>query len=237
MKTVLSIAIALAWCVPALADRVVSPDADIANGGGGSGGTRENPPLTAKEMTCLMQKNETNPAQAQKTAEALAQALQILNLDNAKLTRICMMHFLAQIKAESGNGASQVEGGGSGPGVGLIQVTGSANLRMVAKCMNEANPGMGNGVVENPKGTIGSDPLKSATASLCWWRENMLNNPSHLDKCLSGSPDAADAITHIVNGGSENAKLSKAAVKTVGDRMGNFEKLKMGEPSCRQWSI
>lgn len=205
----------------------------------GIGGATET--MRASEIKCLLEKVKVPSDQAQKTAEAMAQALQMIKFPSSRFTRISLLHFIAQIKSESQAGGELIEKGARSPsktGYGLIQVTGPDNLKQAQDCMNRVQPGFGNGVASNPKATLGnpSNLLKPALASFCWWEKNIVQNDEHDEISKSPTEDDEKKIHEIVNTGHIGGKVTGGA-QQVKERQSTFTQLKEGERQCRQISV
>lgn len=205
----------------------------------GTGGATEN--MHASEIKCLLEKVKVPSAQAQKTAEAMAQALQMIKFPSDKFTRISLYHFIAQIKSESDAGGLLIEKAPKSAdktGYGLIQVTGPDNLQQAQKCMNEIQAGLGNGVASNPAKTLGNknDLLKPALASFCWWKKNIVENAKHVEISKGPTEEHEKQIHEIVNTGHIGGKVTGGATQ-VKERQTTFTQVKEAERQCRQYAI
>ena len=185
--------------------------------------------MAAPEIKCLLKSEGIDEQTASKTSDVLARALPKIQLDGRKFNRISFLHFLAQIKSESGAGQNETQIGDQPPnkkGYGLNQVTGFDNLEDCAKCMNQVQPGLGDGVVQSPETTVGAhgDPYKSAMISLCWWRNNIVNNSRNDSICLQPTGVAVIDITQISNSGHIGGKVTGGEA-SLDKREDSFQKL------------
>lgn len=207
---------------------------------GGSMGA-STPPAQIK---CLLAKIGIKEPTATQTAEGLSKALQAMKFQSDQFPPSALLHFIAQIKAESGAGAENTEKGAKSPdktGYGLIQVTGQTNLNKAQQCINQKAPGRCTGGQTNPGQVFGAgakDQFCPAMASLCWWEANITQNEGHNKYAKEMNGEADKHISSIVNTGHDGTGAGMTGgVKNANDRATTFEQLEQGEQSCRQYSI
>ncbi len=198
-------------------------------------------PKMSRKVSCMLQHTRVKKEQADETAYAVVKAAAKMGLPSDKFSFVSLMHFLAQIRAESAAGANTIEDNpksSSVRGYGFIQVTGPANLLMVSKCMNEIDPGSGNNVVSSPATTIGKDPYLGALSSLCWWKRNIAENNKHCEISKDTSVNSCINIHKIVNTGSMNSKVQVTGGNAEEQRrVQHFNQLMQGEKQCRDLNI
>jgi predicted chitinase len=197
------------------------------------------PIVSAKELTCALEKVKVDPAVAQRTAEGCTQALRDINFPADKFNLPSLLNFLAQSSAESNYGANLTQDGLQAydkKGYGVIQVTGIDNLRACKKCMNEITSNLGEGVDNNPETIIGDsskDSYKSCLCSLCWWKENMINNEEHNRVTLD--LNHTKEVTQCVNGGGIGHKITDGDAN-VAKRQKALTEIQQGLRQCQSTS-
>lgn len=197
--------------------------------------TRWTPPMSAGQISCTLKKAGINPQQAEESGEALFQALKEMNFPSSRFDKTSLLHFLAQIKDESGAGAALIQQGNvsaSKRGFGAIQVTGPDNLAAASKCMNRVDPPSGNGVANNPAGTLGASTYKSMLGSLCWWEMNFVANEKRAQISMRTDAQAVDDVHEIVNGGHVGAQTTGGKAEEL-KRQASFTKILNGERQCQ----
>lgn len=240
MSKVLNVLLPIALAMTAIhvqaTETAGSSDAGSASSSGSSGDV-----MSTGEVKCLLEKIGVDSHMAESTATNVTEALKLMKFDSAEFTRTSLLHFLAQIHAESTSGKNMTEKApksASRTGFGYIQVTGKRNLRSAEQCMNEVSPGSGTGVSTSPNDTIGAngDPLKAALASLCWWRTNIVDNDRHVQISKDSSRSSDKMITEIVNAGHIGGRVTRGA-QNISERQDTFSELQAGETQCRQYTI
>ena len=222
--------------------------ADVASPGGRSNvGSQSNimssPMLQgyrpeATVVSCLLEKGGVSAEQAKESGKAIAEALSKISFQRIEFNEVALIHFLTQGIAESAGGKHLTQIGNQPfdkKGFGFIQVTGPYNLMVAAKCMNKLQPpGLGNGVQTQPEMCIGNsgDPMKSMLASLCWWRNSIVEVNKHRKISLDLSEESAESIHEVVNAGCIDKPVTggEAQIKA---RKEIFNNVKSGARECK----
>lgn len=196
--------------------------------------------MGASEISCILRaggaKGDVNA-----TGRAVYDAVRAMKFPSGRFNRTSLIHYLAQITAESGGCAQRTQLGSNIPahkmGYGCIQVTGPSNLARASKCMNEVDSPAGNNVARDPQNTIGmgGSLYKANLASLCWWRENMVKNASRAEITKASSDKAAYDVHQIVNTGEVGGAVTGGR-DGLAQRAATFRKMYRAEQSCRNSS-
>ena len=238
-----------------LATAQASASSEVATGESPSGGqyAPEAPAsVPTGHMQCMLTSltNKWAPQDAQTASDAFALAIKKMNLDPNKFNRTSMFHFLNMITNETGGGKKLTQDPRPADpdkvGYGYAQITHLKTLSKVGDCMNEVDPGSGKGVNEDPDGTIGQGAMKanpkegsykSMLASLCYWRDNLVNNEGNQKYITDASPSAVESVLRICGGGSPSGAIygnDVQQLQSLNIHQRTFSEVSSADRTCSQ---